>query len=363
MEPRRLFLNTVDRTIGEGAPAAVGTAGTVFFNEDVETIELYFYKYKSATSSEIEYANYGANTVKLAVGVTAPAALQTSWSTASTSVATTISVVQAGSSSASEVQQVSFSPAPQVGSFALNFPSRNITVSSITASTCFTSIPHGLLDGQSVTLTGFTAPTGFSNGSALFVRDRTTNSFRLATTPLGSAASISSSSGGTAVLSAIQTGLIAATATEAQVQQSIVGAGLVVAGQPQVVVEGAANSFKLRYGGFLGLMDMPNVTVLENTLGATPRLSANVSLDTQNMETILAAGLGDSCKLEVEVAAGGLRQTWQAPVVVSSDIISSSSPAPLPTITPASSFNVTSPDASVWNITVDNSGILTATKQ
>jgi hypothetical protein len=363
MVPRKLFINPEERTIGDGAPAALASSSSLFFNEDVEQIELYFFQYKSATSQEVEYLDYSANTVKVAIGVTAPAAIQTSWSAASTAVTASVTVLQAGNSSNSEVQQVSFSPAPQVGSFSLSFPSRNIAVSSITASNLFASSPHGLLDNQSITLTGFTAPSGFSNGNAFFVRDRTSNSFRLANTPLGSALTLSASSGGTAVLAAARTGLIAAEATEAQIQQAVDGAGLVVSGQSQVSVEGSANSFKLRYGGFMGLMDMPSVEVAENTLGASPHLQANLSLNTQNVETLLSEGQGDNCKLEIEIADGGLRQTYQVPVTISSDIISSSSPAPLPAITPASSFNLTAPNSDVWNVTIDNNGILTATKQ
>ena len=77
------------------------------------------------------------------------------------------------------------------------------------------------------------------------------------------------------------------------------------------------------------------------------------------MAALVNAGT-TSAQLEVEVSGGGRRQTYQRTVALSSDLISSTSPTPAPAST---SFQIQSPDASTWTVSIDNSGILTATKQ
>jgi hypothetical protein len=363
MEPRRLYVNIGDRTIASGNPLAAGsTASLAVFNEDVESIELYFYKLKEGSETDAEYVDYSANTVKLAIGITAPAALQTTWTGATTSASATVTSLQNGGSGNSAIQQVSFLPVPQTGSFAISFPSRTISIASITGATFFTSAPHGLLDGQAVTLTGFTAPSGFSNDVSVFVTNRTQQSFRVALTPVAGPLTVSATAMGSVVTQAIKTPLISAAADQAAVQQAINSAGLAVAGAPQVVVDGSASNFRLRYSGLLANVAVSNVSVVENTAAIYPYLQANLSLNTTEVAALVAAGQGESCLLEIEVTEDGLRQTFQAPATISEDIITSSSPIPAPIGGTVNSLNFDDGQGGTWSVSVDANGILTATK-
>jgi hypothetical protein len=363
MQARKLFVNTVARTITDAEPSALGGSGSLAsFKEDVEPIELYFYKPSGVLGDEFDYLSYDAASVKLAVGVTAPAAFQSSWTPATTSVSASVTSLQTGGSGASAIQKVTFSPTPSKGSFALAFPSRAVTVTTLSLNRFTTPTPHGLVDGQAVTLSGFTSPTGFANGDTLFVVGSTTQSFRVASGPLATALTVAADSGGTATTQTLTTALIPAQSPERSIQAAINAAGLISGSQPQVVVSGEGASFELRYSGRLANVAVSNVSVVDSTLAAIPYLSANLSFDTNEVAALLSAGQGENCRLEIEASEGGLRQTFQMSASIAADIIASGSPAPLPTITPATSFNLISPDTSVWNVTIDDNGVLTATK-
>jgi len=351
MEARQFFLDTATRTFVAGPGAPASAALPTFFAEDVEAIELYFLKAG-------QFQDYSANTVKLAVGLTAPAAAVTSFSALPTTVTATITTLQAGGSGNNESQRVSFSPLPATGSFSLQFPSRNITVSSITSSTCLAAA-HGLFNGQTVALTGFSGVTNFANGDSFFVRDRTSGSFRVATTPVGNAVAIAASSGGTAELGALTTPPIAATATPADVQTAIAAAGLALSGQSQVAVTGRRGDYTLSYQGSLGNIDFAEVAVVNDTLAALPGLGANLSFNTTEVAALISAGTTSGLRFEVEVSDGTLRQTYATPASISSDIITSTSPTPLPANT---SFLLQS-TSHTWSVSIDDDGILTATKQ
>jgi hypothetical protein len=357
MQARKIYVDLTSRTVSQAAP---GLAGSVFsaFQEDVEAIELYFSKTENGATT---FQDYSGNTVKLAVGVTAPAAMITAWTALSTTVSATITTLQAATAGVNEIQRVTLSPLPETGTFALNFPSRNITISSITASTVLASA-HGVFNGQTVSLTGFSGISGFSNGDSFFVRDRTTGSFRLALTPVGVAVAITATSSGTATLGAIVTPPISAKAEPADVQTAIAAAGLALNGQSQVAVSGQRGTYTLSYQGALSSIDFPQVTLINNTLAALPGLSANLSFNTSEVASIISAGSGANCKLEVEVAGGGRRQTYQTAATIADDIISSTSPSPLPANV-AASFNLSDNTNAVWTITIDDDGVLTATKQ
>jgi len=67
--------------------------------------------------------------------------------------------------------------------------------------------------------------------------------------------------------------------------------------------------------------------------------------------------------LEVEATESGKVETFaQVPVTLRNDIIASGTPTPVSTISGSASFSILSPDSSVWVITIDDDGILTASK-
>jgi len=354
MQPRKFYVNVADRQIGT-APRPGFEQTIAAFAEDVEEVELYFYE---PTGGEPRYLDYSAFDVAVGVGVSTAAALTTSLTAISASISATITSLQNGGSGSNEIQRVSFASAPETGNFSLSFPSRSITVSSITASTCLAA-NHGLLNGQSVTLTGFSGVSGFSNGDSFFVRDRTTGSFRCATTPVGAATAITASSGGTAQLGAIATPLIRAGASPAEVQSAIAAAGLATGGRSAIGVTGDPLALTLTYGGVLSNINFDNVTIANNTLARPPGLTGQLDFNTVEVAAVLAAGQGDQARFEVEVSDGSLRQTYQTAATISADIIASDSPAPLA----ADNLLLKDGNNDLWMISVDTDGVLTATKQ
>jgi hypothetical protein len=86
-----------------------------------------------------------------------------------------------------------------------------------------------------------------------------------------------------------------------------------------------------------------------------------LSFNTNEVAALIAAGQGGNCKLEIEVAGGGIRQTYQQASTLSDDIITSTSPTPAPV--GSSGFNMIAGNGDVYQITIDNDGVLTAAKQ
>lgn len=332
----------------------VAPPASTYFAEDVEAIELYFL-------SGNDFLDYSANTVKLAVGLTAPAAFQTSWTAISTGVSATITSTQTGGSGADAIQRVAFDKEPVRGTFALRLPSRNVTVSTVAAGLFTCASPHGLVNGQNVTLTGFSSITGFANGASVFVRDRTTVAFAASNTLNGTAiTSAAAAAGGTATIAALTTPQLTHDANSAQVQGGLSSA----VGSTQITVSGnVKEGLVLTYGGQFGGVAFSNVSVVNSNLAAADGLFANLSFNTSEIESLISAGNTSNLRLEVEVSDGTLRQTYASSANISADIIATSSPVPLPNPTPASSFNLIAPNSDVWNVTIDNSGVLTATKQ
>ena len=355
MEPRRFFLDTQTRQFVSSATFPVPSGEPTLFNEDVEQIQLYFL-------NNGQYVDYSANTVKFAVGITAPLALATSWASISTGITATVATSITGGTGTAAVQTLSFSAEPEVGSFALRLPARNVTVSSVSASV-FLAPSHGLFNGQSVSLTAFTTPSGFSNGTQYFVLNRTRDGFQIADTSAATTAKTVSvaSGGGTAQLDAITTPLIAAGAGASQVEDAFVAAGISVDDAPQIIVTGdPANGFTFTFSNTQSGINFSTLEIVGNTLARAKGLVGTLNLNTTEMAAAISAG-NRSVTVEVEVAGSGKRQTYQAAGLIGDDIVTSTSPAPAPV--GSTGFNMIAPDASVWQITIDNNGVLTATKQ
>ena len=363
MQARRFYLDTATRSFVSSPDFGLPTAGSAFFEEDVEKIELYFLTPTGDSQQPYQYTDYSANTVKLAVGVTAPAALQTSWTALTTTITASITSLTNGSAGVSEVQKLTFSGRrPSEGGIILTLPSRAVTVSSVSAGV-FTSSSHGLLEGQPVTLSAFTITGSSFANSTYFVRDRTPDTFRIASTVGGTAVSAAvTSGGGTATLPAISTDVVAYNnLTSENIQAGFVAAGVSVGSQAQILVSGTYDSgFTFTFSNSQSGINFANLTV-SSTLAAPKALSANVNFNTSEVATIISGGNGNNCRMEVEVSSGGVRQTYQQAAAISSDIIASTSPTPIPT--GSQGFTMLSPNNSQWVITVDNDGVLTATKQ
>ena len=360
MQARKFYLDTQSRVFVASPDTNLAAANQTFFDEDVESIELYFLQPSRLADQPYDYLDYSSNTVKFAVGTTTPAALQASWSALPTTCTASVTTLTNGGGGSNEVQKITFSTLPATGSFSLTLPARAVTVSAVSAGV-FTAVSHGLLDGQSATLSAFTISGSTFANQAYYITQRTPDTFRIAATAGGTAiAAAVTSGGGTATLAVITTGQIANNATAETVQDAFLSAGITVGGAPQINASGNFGSgFILTFANTQANINF-DPAVVSSTLAAAPGLSANVNFSTAEVAALIAAGT-TSARLEIEVAGGGLRQTYQTQISLASDIISSASPAPVPV--GSTSFALLAPDSSQWVVSIDNDGSLTATKQ
>jgi multisubunit Na+/H+ antiporter MnhC subunit len=361
MQARRFYLDTQQRSFVSGVDSTLPAAVPSFFQEDVESIELYFLRPNPAQNPPYLVEDYSANTVKLAVGLTAPAALQTSWTAVSTAITASITTLTNGGAGANEVQKLTLTGnPPSEGGYSLTMPSRAVTVSSVAAGV-FTSANHGLLNGQSVTLTAFTITASSFSNSTYLVVNRTKDTFGISTTAGGTAINAQvTSGGGTATLPAITTPQIDRLANADGVSQAFVDAGIVISGQPQIIVTGSyEQGFTFTFANSQANINFDPMTV-SSTLSGAKGLQANVSFNTTDINNLITAGNTTGLKFEVEVTDGTKRHTYQTTCNLGNDIIASTSPTPTPG---SANFLLSSPDNSTWSVTIDNSGVLTATKQ
>lgn len=352
LQARQFFLDVQTRQFVAGVDSSLPASSPVFFEEDIEAIELYFLQPSTTNLRVYDYLDLSGAIVKFAIGTTSPVAIQTAWSAISTSVVSTITGISTGGGGSDEIQQIQFAPKPTSGGFVIELPARNISVTSVAAGTFVCANPHGLFNGQAVTLTGFTTPTGFSNGSQYFISGRTSQTFAIAATGGGSAITTAvAASGGTAQLTKISTGSIAYNASPTAVQNAIaaVSASASVTGV-------AGETYTVSFNNNSGGIDLPLITLGGNTLAAAPGLRANVSFNTAEVAAAISAGNTD-VTLEVEVAEGAVRQTFRSSATLSGDLISSTSPSPLPAIT-ATSFQLQDSSGDLWNIAVTPEGEL-----
>jgi hypothetical protein len=368
MQARRFYLDTQTRQFVGGFDRSFPASSTSFFQEDVEDIELYFLEPTGDFSAPYRGLDYSGNTVKLAVGLTAPAALQTSWTSLSTSIAASVSTLVGGGNGANEVQRVSFSGRqPASGGFALTIPTRTLgedTLESVTGGIIRLNVNHGFFNGQAVQIgevdsdvEGVSAANGF-----WYVRNRTNTSFQISQTLEGDIlAAINFIANGIA-LPAFTTPQIPYNASAADVQQAFVTAGLSDGGIPQISVSGSFEAgFTCEFVNGSAGVNFGQMTV-GSTLAASPALSGSLSLNTNEVAALIAAGTNGNLRMEVEVAGSGKRQTYSTTASVADDMIVSASTSPVPVGT-AASFALTDGGGGVWVVTVDANGILTTAKQ
>ena len=364
MQARRFFLDTQSRSFVGGFNQTFLASNPAFFQEDVESIELYFLEPTGDPTAPYRALNYGSNTVKLAVGLTAPAALQTSWTSASTTITAGITVLTAGGSGNNEVQRLTFTGRqPAEGSFSLTLEGRDKTIQTAQPGNILVSANHGLFEGQYVQISSVELTNNVTiDDSYWFVRNPTKNTFQISTTPTGDIALIDACTNQDFSLGPITTPQIPFSASALTVQQAFVDAGLQILSAPQVIVTGSySQGFTFTFANQLANVAMGNTTV-SSTLAAAPALQANVSFNTSEVAALISAGNTQNLKMEVEVASGAVRQTYSTAASIADDIITSASTSPLPAGT-ANSFNLSDGAGGVWTVTVDASGILTTAKQ
>ena len=97
--------------------------------------------------------------------------------------------------------------------------------------------------------------------------------------------------------------------------------------------------------------------------GATTIYQFDLSLNTSNLNAEFPLDTEESISAKVEIEwteSGTTSSTLPTSATIYNDVIRGGEG--VPTVTAAASFKLLAPDSSLWTITVDNDGILTATK-
>ena len=97
--------------------------------------------------------------------------------------------------------------------------------------------------------------------------------------------------------------------------------------------------------------------------GTTTVYQFDLNLNTSNLNAEFPLDTEDSitAKVEIEwIESGTTSSTLPTSATVFNDVIRGGEG--VPTVTAAASFKLLAPDASLWTVTIDNDGILTATK-
>ena len=254
---RALYLDVEQGRFVSGLDNGLQPALDLFFQGDSAPYELYFVQRATSVppASLYEPIDYSSRSVKFAIGARPPAGgtayvAQNTWGNTSSVVTATITRTVTGGASANEQHTIAFAPAANEGTFSLTVPSRAITVSGVTGGVFTTSGNHGLALFESFALTGFSTPTGFANGSTLFVAALPSgNTIFAASTPTTTAiTSYTASGGGTLQTITASTAILSARATGAQVQSALEQVPSVGSGNVAVVATPGSN-YRLLYQG------------------------------------------------------------------------------------------------------------------
>lgn len=354
-----------NRTFVSSPSNNLPTVDPAWVDEDVESVEIYALRPTGDSVTPFAYVDLSSATVKFAIGTTTPAALATSFTAISRVVITTVSRVQAGltvgPAGVDEIQKVVFTGAlPVQGAFALFGFAAGTSVSML--ATVVRATNHGLFNGDNVYFTGtIGGQAGGVNtaSSAIYIVSNSTQSTFQLTFP-GSEDPIGSSTTdltATIVRNSVGTLPIPYSASIAEIQESINQLGFVLNDVPQIAVSGVAGeeivfTFRGRCGG--RAYDL--LAVNSSTLLGAPGVGTNVSYNTDEIAALVAAGT-TAVTLEIEISKGAARQTFRQPATLSPDLISSTSPSPLPANV-STTFDLQSPDGSVFTFTVTNDGEL-----
>lgn len=356
LQSRRLYIDLQSRQFVSSPFSSFETIDPIWIEEDVETIEIYALRPTYDPIAPYRDVDISGAAVKLAVGITAPAAYQSAWTVIPTTVTASVSRLVAGGSGASEIQKISFSNQSTKGGFAISFPARQVSVSSV-LSGVFSAPNHGLYDGQTVALSGFTISGATFENASYIIADSTRDGFRIAT---GSGGAILpaevTSGGGTADIGVTTTRAIPFNSTASAIEQIIAETfGMSV---PQISVSGSIqDELVLTFGGRSSGRGYDLVSVVGSTLERSKGLYANVSFDTAEIAQLISDGNLD-VTLEVEIEEGASRQTFRRAARLSPDLIKSGSPLPVPPAIPTS-FKIQSPDGTVWVVSMTNDGNMT----
>jgi hypothetical protein len=362
---RKLYVNVDESRLVAGINSSTPPILDNLVESDQVDYELYFL---TASSGDTLYEplDYSSASVKLGVGPKPPGggtlyATTTAWTNLASTVTATLTRTITGTASVNEQQQLSLSPEAFDGTFALTFPSQSLTFTSVTGGLFTTSGAHGLCISQGFVVTGFGTPTGFSNGSTLYVAQIPAVN-RFYANSVNSTTAITSYTAQTAGTGYTVTGsssALPARVSTSAMQSALEAMTAIGAGNVEVIGN-PGKSYRISFKGAKGQVALPLMTVaaaLTPVYGKTGRVNFNTS----SLANAISASADIEAALEIEVTDGTEVVTVaQTPVTIKNEVIAAGSPTP---VTGTSSFGLLDGDGATWLITIDNSGVLTATKQ
>jgi hypothetical protein len=363
---RRLFLDTESGRFVQGLNSSIPASIDNLFENDSADYELYFLQRDPTGVTAYEARDFGAKSIKLHIGNPPPSTAtafvaQNVWTNLPSTCTASITRTATGGTTANEQQRLTFAPEAQSGTFTLTVPSRQISVSAIAAGVFTTSGSHGLAALEPFTITGLSSPTGgLANGQSLFVAQvRNTEQFTSATTITTTAVTAFAASAGAVSTLAATTRLLSARATALDVQNAL--AELTPVGANNVIVLGVPGiEYRAAFQNTRGQVALPLMTVNAQLVPAFGKF-ATINFSTTELQNAISASASIAAVLEVESTEGGAVETLcQVPVTIFNDIISATSPTPV--LVGSTSFALLAPDNSQWVVSIDNDGVLTATK-
>ena len=242
----------------------------------------------------------------------APAVYEPTWTDLGTAMTVSVATTLTGSTLNNEIQRVTFSRAPYLGSYRFTIPTYNVDIAStVTDGVFITTSNHGLTLAQPVVLTGFTALTGYTAGLQYFVRSiPQTTEFLLGLTA-GAVAittgtgTVTTGSVATTVLR--QTTPLDASTTAAELQAALEALDSIGTGNTTVV--GVQNSYyDINFSGDKGFTDLPTLQV-QSGLSAAAGKTAAVDFNTFGVRDLLLNATSVTTEIEIELTTGGERST------------------------------------------------------
>jgi hypothetical protein len=274
-----------------------------------------------------------------------PAAYQDTFTNTTTAVTATVSTLTGGSTTASEVQKIAFSPYATNGTWSITFPgdTRSVTA-AVVAGVFTTTANHGFALNQTIEGSGFTNEANWVEGTHYFIKTvPSPTTFTISATSGGAALTTATADAGTGTITshARTTSELAATASAADVQAALQAMSNIGSGNVSVIGT-AGQDFTLSFIGDKILANFPAVTVSTTNLLAPYGKNASLTLATFQMSDILAAADSVVMSLEIQVVTGAYTTTVVSQdVTVTADLIDGATLTPLPVATLLSLFAAT----------------------
>jgi len=367
---RKLYIDTEEGRFVEGLNSSIPPDFNTLFEGDIAPYELYFVRRDPSRVNAFAPEDFSGASVKFHIGPPPPSTAtayvaQQTWTNLPTTVSATVTRTVEGGVAANEQQTITFSPEALSGTFALTFPARTIALNSVTGGVFTTVSAHGLTFAEPFVPTGLSGTAGgLANDQQFFVAQVINPNQFTATSKLQTPASVTLAASGVGSIGTITatSRVISARATAAQAQATLEAVPSIGFGNINVLAA-PGQTYRLGYQNDKGQIGLPAPTVTTSSLAPAFGKTANVNFNTVELTNAISASASIAAVLEVEATESGKVETFvQVPVTLRNDIIASGAPTPVSTISGSASFSILSPDSSVWAITIDNDGILTASK-